>query len=404
MYVLREVAAQFERTVLLFSGGKDSITMVHLARKAFWPARIPFPLLHIDTGHNFPETLEFRDRWPRPAGAELVVRTVQDSIDAGRCAEEPGPNPSRNALQTVTLLDALKRAEGRRGAGRRPARRGEGARQGALLQPPRPLRPVGSEEPAPRAVEPVQRPQASRRALPRLPALELDRARRLAVHRPRGDRAAPLYFAHAARWSSATGCCWRSGPCTTASSPASVRGAAGALPHRGRRDLHRAVGEHAAVHRGGDRPRGGRGAPGRARRPRRRPPERGGHGRPQAAGLLLMRKPRHPRAPAARSRRIDAALLRFTTAGSVDDGKSTLIGRLLHDTGAIPEDQLEAVEAASRLRGESGPQPGAAHRRPARRARAEHHHRRGLPLLRHAAAQASSSPTRPGTCSTRATW
>ncbi|HEU0055390.1 MAG TPA: sulfate adenylyltransferase subunit CysD [Longimicrobium sp.] len=121
IHVLRETAAQFERPVLLFSGGKDSITMVHLARKAFWPARIPFPLLHIDTGHNFPETLEFRDRLAASAGAELVVRTVQASIDAGRCAEEPGPNPSRNVLQTVTLLDALRElgADAALGGGRR---------------------------------------------------------------------------------------------------------------------------------------------------------------------------------------------------------------------------------------------------------------------------------------------
>jgi sulfate adenylyltransferase subunit 2 len=121
IYVLRETAAQFERPVLLFSGGKDSITMVHLARKAFWPGRIPFPLLHIDTGHNFPETLDFRDRLAAAAGAELIVRTVQGSIDAGRCAEEPGPNPSRNALQTVTLLDALRElgADAALGGGRR---------------------------------------------------------------------------------------------------------------------------------------------------------------------------------------------------------------------------------------------------------------------------------------------
>jgi len=121
IYVMRETAAQFERPVLLFSGGKDSITMVHLARKAFWPARIPFPLLHIDTGHNFPETLEFRDRLAASVGAELVVRTVQASIDAGRCVEEPGPNPSRNGLQTVTLLDALRelKADAALGGGRR---------------------------------------------------------------------------------------------------------------------------------------------------------------------------------------------------------------------------------------------------------------------------------------------
>ncbi len=107
IYVLREVAAQFERPVLLFSGGKDSILLVHLARRAFWPGRIPFPLLHIDTGHNFPETLAFRDRLVAQMGVELLVRYVQDSIDRGRVVEERGPTASRNALQTVTLLDAL---------------------------------------------------------------------------------------------------------------------------------------------------------------------------------------------------------------------------------------------------------------------------------------------------------
>ncbi|HEX7050786.1 MAG TPA: sulfate adenylyltransferase subunit CysD [Longimicrobiales bacterium] len=108
IYVLREVAAQFERPVLLFSGGKDSIVLVHLARKAFWPGAFPFPLLHIDTGHNFPETLEFRDALVERTGAELIVRSVQDSIDRGRAVEEQGPNASRNALQIVTLLDALR--------------------------------------------------------------------------------------------------------------------------------------------------------------------------------------------------------------------------------------------------------------------------------------------------------
>jgi sulfate adenylyltransferase subunit 2 len=107
VHVIREVAAQFERPVLLFSGGKDSITLTWLARKAFHPGRIPFPLLHIDTGHNFPETLEFRDRFVRDMECELVVRRVQDSIDRGRVREETGPDASRNALQTVTLLDAL---------------------------------------------------------------------------------------------------------------------------------------------------------------------------------------------------------------------------------------------------------------------------------------------------------
>ena len=108
IFVLREVAAQFERPVLLFSGGKDSIVVSHLARKAFWPAKIPFPLMHIDTGHNFPETIAYRDEWIEKLGARLIVRLVQDSIDQGRVAEERGPNASRNALQTVTLVDAIE--------------------------------------------------------------------------------------------------------------------------------------------------------------------------------------------------------------------------------------------------------------------------------------------------------
>ncbi|HEX8318912.1 sulfate adenylyltransferase subunit CysD [Longimicrobium sp.] len=121
IHVMREVAAQFERPHLLFSGGKDSIVMVHLARKAFWPAPFPFPLLHIDTGHNFPETIDFRDWLAAETGAGLVVRYVQDSIDQGRCAEETGPGASRNALQTVTLLDALRelKVDAAFGGGRR---------------------------------------------------------------------------------------------------------------------------------------------------------------------------------------------------------------------------------------------------------------------------------------------
>ncbi len=108
IYVLREVAAQFERPVLLFSGGKDSIVLVHLSLKAFYPARIPFPLLHIDTGHNFPETLEFRDRLAKSVNARLIIGSVQESIDIGRAVEETGINASRNVLQTVTLLDTLE--------------------------------------------------------------------------------------------------------------------------------------------------------------------------------------------------------------------------------------------------------------------------------------------------------
>lgn len=108
IYIIREVVAQFEKPVLLFSGGKDSITLVRLAQKAFYPAKIPFPLLHIDTGHNFPETIEFRDHLVKELGVELIVRYVQENIDNGRVREETGKYASRNSLQTETLLDAIE--------------------------------------------------------------------------------------------------------------------------------------------------------------------------------------------------------------------------------------------------------------------------------------------------------
>ncbi len=108
IYIIREVAAQFEKPVLLFSGGKDSITLVRLAQKAFYPAKIPFPLMHIDTGHNFPETIAFRDQLVKELGLELIVRNVQDSINQGKVKEESGRYASRNSLQTTTLLDAIE--------------------------------------------------------------------------------------------------------------------------------------------------------------------------------------------------------------------------------------------------------------------------------------------------------
>ena len=108
IFIIREVAAQFEKPVLLFSGGKDSIVMTHLARKAFHPAKLPFPLLHVDTEHNFEETITFRDSMAKEIGCDLIVRSVQDSIDKGRVVEEQGLSASRNRLQITTLLDALE--------------------------------------------------------------------------------------------------------------------------------------------------------------------------------------------------------------------------------------------------------------------------------------------------------
>src|SRR3954453_10225748 len=107
IHVMREVAAEFERPVLLFSGGKDSLVLLRLAQKAFWPGRMPFPVMHVDTGHNFPEVIDYRDRMIEQAGARLIVASVQESIDQGRVKEETGPRASRNRLQTVTLLDAI---------------------------------------------------------------------------------------------------------------------------------------------------------------------------------------------------------------------------------------------------------------------------------------------------------
>ena len=107
IHIIREVASEFERPVLLFSGGKDSVVMLALAERAFWPARIPFPVMHIDTGHNFPEVMEFRDQRVAEIGVQLVVASVQESIDAGRVVEETGRWASRNRLQTTSLLDAI---------------------------------------------------------------------------------------------------------------------------------------------------------------------------------------------------------------------------------------------------------------------------------------------------------
>jgi sulfate adenylyltransferase subunit 2 len=108
IHIFREVAAEFERPVLLFSGGKDSIVLLRLAEKAFRPGRFPFPIMHVDTGHNFPEVIEFRDRVVSQLGERLIVASVQDSIDSGRVVEEAGPRASRNRLQTTTLLDAIE--------------------------------------------------------------------------------------------------------------------------------------------------------------------------------------------------------------------------------------------------------------------------------------------------------
>ncbi len=189
IHVLREVAAEREKPALLFSGGKDSIVLVRLAQKAFAPAGVPFPLLHIDTGHNFPEVIAFRDRLVAESGLDLLVGQ-RAGVDrhrprarGDRSARLAQPAPDGDAAGRDRALRA------RRLLRRRPPRRGARPRQGARAELPRRLRPVGPAPPAPGAVGPLQRPRPPRREHPRVPDLQLDRARRLAVHRPGGARA-----------------------------------------------------------------------------------------------------------------------------------------------------------------------------------------------------------------------
>ena len=207
--IMREVAAQFRRPVLLFSGGKDSVVLLRLAEKAFRPAPLPFPIMHVDTGHNFPEVLEFRDRRLAELGEELIVASVPDAIAAGRIEDDPERLAQPAAEPRAARRDP--RARLRRGLRRRQARRGARPRQGAGAVRARARRRLEAGGTTARAVATVERPPARGRARARLPDLRLDRARRLDLHRPRGPRAAvDLLLRTSARCSGATGCCSRS--------------------------------------------------------------------------------------------------------------------------------------------------------------------------------------------------
>ncbi len=160
IHIFREVAGEFDRPVILFSGGKDSTLLVHLAVKAFAPAPVPFPLLHVDTGHNYPEVIDFRDRLVERLGLRLEVAHVQDWIDDGRLTERP--DGTRNPLQTVPLLDSIveHRFDAVFGGGRRDEERARAKER--IISPARRVRPVGPAQAAPRAVEPLQRPARAR--------------------------------------------------------------------------------------------------------------------------------------------------------------------------------------------------------------------------------------------------
>ena len=330
IHIMREVAAELERPVLLFSGGKDSIVLLRLAEKAFRPARFPFPLMHVDTGHNFPEVIEFRDRRVAELGERLIVASVQDSIDNGRVVEETGPRASRNRLQTVTLLDAIEEHgfDAAFGGARRDEEKARAKERIFSFRDD-----FGQWDPK------NQRPELwnlyngrvqAGRARARVPALELDRARRLAVHRrARSSSCRRSTSPTSARCSRATGCS------TPSSDFVELLRRRGAVRRESVR--FRTVGDMtctgAVALRRGDarrrRRRDRRHADHRARRDaRRRPRLRGRDGRPQEGGLLLMAARRgHQRT--ADGRLAPPSCVRFATAGSVDDGKSTLIGRLL---------------------------------------------------------------------------
>ena len=190
IHIIREVAAEFERPVLLFSGGKDSCVMLRLAVKAFWPARLPFPIMHVDTGHNFDEVIAFRDECAKEAGARLIVASVQGVDRRGSGGRR---HRTDSLAQPSADHHAARRHRGtplRRRVRRGAPRRGEGQGQGAGVQLPRRVRAVGPQEPTTRALVALQRPPQPGRAPPGLPVVELDRARHLAVHRGRRASAA----------------------------------------------------------------------------------------------------------------------------------------------------------------------------------------------------------------------
>ncbi len=380
IHVMREVAAEFERPVLLFSGGKDSIVLLRLAEKAFRPGRFPFPLMHVDTGHNFPEVIEFRDRRVREMGERLIVASVQESIDAGRVVEETGPRASRNRLQTVTLLDAIKEHgfDAAFGGARRDEERARAKERIFSFRDD-----FGTWDPK------NQRPELWNlyngrikrgehcRVFPISNWTELDVWQYIATERL---EIPSIYYAHEREVFRRDGMLYATSEFTELidgeepfeawvryrtvgdmSCTGAVASTAGDA--RGRRDGDRGDADH------------------RARRDaRRRPRYRGRHGGPQEGGLLLMSVavplPGHRRAAADRHRRVGRRR-------QVDADRPAAL-RLQADLRGPARAGRAGVRAPARRRRRR--RPGAADRRPARRARAGHHDRRRLPLLRHAAA------------------
>ena len=363
IHVMREVAAEFERPVLLFSGGKDSIVLLRLAEKAFRPAPFPFPLMHVDTGHNFPEVIEFRDRRVAELGERLIVASVQESIDKGRVVEETGPRASRNRLQTVTLLDAIAEHgfDAAFGGARRDEERARAKERIFSFRDD-----FGQWDPK------NQRPELWNlyngrihkgehvRVFPLSNWTELD----VWEYIDQEQLEVPsIYFAHEREVFERDGMlyAWREGTELIDGEEVFTE----TVRYRTVGDMSctggvRSQGGHARGGRAGDRRHDG--SPSAARPARttasRRPPWRTAR-RPGTSSarhdVLDWRAARAGRrAGPGRRWAVTLDLLRFTTAGSVDDGKSTLIGRLLYDSKQVFEDQLAQVAQASERRGGEG--------------------------------------------------
>ena len=294
IHVMREVAAEFERPVLLFSGGKDSIVMLALAEKAFWPARIPFPVMHVDTGHNFPEVLEFRDQRVSELQVRLIVASVQESIDAGRVAEETGRHASRNRLQTVTLLDAIEehRFDALFGGARRDEEKARAKERVFSFRDE-----FGQWDPK------NQRPELWNlyntrlrrgehiRVFPLSNWTELD----VWAYIEREELDIPsIYYAHERQVFERDGLLLAENPYVTRGEDEPLFSGHGAVPDGRRHDLHR--GRLLLGPDGGRGHRGGGGDPDHRARPDpgRRPDQRGGDGRPQARGVLPWGRPPAP--------------------------------------------------------------------------------------------------------------
>ena len=345
------MAAEFERPTLLFSGGKDSIVMLHLARKAFWPAPVPFPVLHVDTGRNFDEVLEFRDRHTAELGVRLVVAKVQDDIDAGRTVEDTSPGATRNRLQTPTLLRAI--AEGRHDAVFGGARRDEEkARAKERIFSFRDE--FGQWDPKNQRPELWNLYNARHNKGEHIRVFPLSNWTELDVWNYIGDEGIdvpPIYYAHRREVFQRDGMLMAVTEHLAPEAGDPVFETMVRFRTVGDADCTGCVESMAESVDLVIAEVAGTRLTERGRHPGRRPHFGGRHGGPQAGGVLLVPE-----------------LLRLATAGSVDDGKSTLIGRLLYDAKGIFEDQLEAIRHTSEQRGGTGDRPGAADRRAAGRA------------------------------------